>query len=202
MTGPLQTARNLGRLFVIARTLARHDALFPLELAGVAPPLVWAAKLVSAHNATGRPGERLARALQELGPSFVKVGQLLSVRPDVVGEEIAEDLANLQDQLLPFSGALAREAVERELGKPVEELFSSFEDRPVAAASIAQVHFAVTSDGRDVAVKVLRPGISEIVARDMGLAEWLAGIMESARPDLRRLKAVEVVNNIREWVAV
>lgn len=202
MTGPVQTARNLGRLFAIARTLARHDALFPLELAGVAPPLVWAAKLVSARDAAGRPGERLARALQELGPSFVKVGQLLSVRPDVVGEEIAEDLANLQDQLLPFPAALAREAVERELGKPVEELFASFEDKPVAAASIAQVHFAVTSDGRDVAVKVLRPGISEIVARDMGLAEWLAGIMESARPDLRRLKPVEVVNNIREWVAV
>jgi ubiquinone biosynthesis protein len=202
MSGPLQTARNLGRLFAIARTLARHDALFPLEQAGVAPPLVWAAKLVSARDASGRPGQRLARALQELGPSFVKVGQLLSVRPDVVGEAIAEDLANLQDHLPPFPAAVAREAVERELGRPVDELFSSFDDEPVAAASIAQVHFAVTSDGREVAVKVLRPGIAEIIARDIGLAVWLAEIMERARPDLRRLKPVEVVNNIRDWVAV
>tara|TARA_Y100001934_G_scaffold232849_1_gene281939 strand:+ start:24742 stop:26298 length:1557 start_codon:yes stop_codon:yes gene_type:complete len=202
MTTVLQTTRNLGRLFVIARTLARYDALFPLQLAGVAPPVVWAAKVVSARDASGRPGERLARALQELGPSFVKVGQLLSVRPDVVGEEIAENLANLQDHLPPFPGDEARAAVERELGQPVGDLFESFEDVPVAAASIAQVHFAVTSEGREVAVKVLRPGIAEIVERDMDLAEWLASIIESARPSLRRLKPVEVVQNIKDWVAV
>ena len=85
MTGLIESARNLARLFAIARTLARHDALFPLELAGVAPAVVWAAKQVSARDAPGRPGQRLARALQELGPTFIKVGQLLSVRPDVVG---------------------------------------------------------------------------------------------------------------------
>ena len=202
MTGLIESARNLARLFAIARTLARHDALFPLELAGVAPAVVWAAKQVSARDAPGRPGQRLARALQELGPTFIKVGQLLSVRPDVVGEEIAEDLANLQDHLPPFPAELARAAIERELGAPVASLFAAFEDMPVAAASIAQVHLAVTTDGREVAVKVLRPGIAETFRRDLDLAHWLAVFAEQARPSLRRLKPVAVIENVRAWVAL
>ena len=202
MTRPSQTARNLARLFAIARTLARHDALFPLELAGVAPPVVWAARMVSSRSAGGRPGERLARALQELGPGFVKAGQLLSVRPDLVGEDIADDLANLQDRLAPFPAGEARATIERELGRPVEASFQSFEDEPVAAASIAQVHRAVTADGRAVAVKVLRPGIAGVLRRDMELARWLAALAERARPDLRRLRPVQAVETLREWVDV
>ena len=89
MTGMLASARHLGRLFTIARTLARHDALFPLEMLGVAPAITWIAHHVSRREVPGRRGERLAAALQELGPSFIKVGQLLSDRPDVVGEDIA-----------------------------------------------------------------------------------------------------------------
>ena len=90
------------RLIDIARTFARHDALFPLEKMGVAPGIVWFGKRISRREVPGRPGERLSAALEELGPSFIKLGQALSVRPDLTGEEIANDLAKLQDRLPPF----------------------------------------------------------------------------------------------------
>jgi len=117
--------------------------------------------LVPGKRATGRPGQRLARALPECGPSFIKLGQALSTRSDLMGEEMAADLAELRDRLEPFPASAARAAIEAEFGRPVIELFETFEDEAVAAASIAQVHFARTRDGRDVAVKVLRPGIEE-----------------------------------------
>ena len=202
MTGMLASARHLGRLFTIARTLARHDALFPLEMIGVAPAITWIAHHVSRREVPGRRGERLAAALQELGPSFIKVGQVLSVRPDLVGEEIAADLANLQDRLPAFPANEARAAIDAELDEPIEAMFASFDDTPVAAASIAQVHFATTTDGRDVAVKVLRPHIEEIFAADMSLAQWLAEWAERTRPSLRRLKPIEVVRTLAESVAV
>ena len=193
----LRAARNLGRLVGIARNLARHDALFPLE----ALPLAPAARAVVAILARGRvpniaakrPGERLALGLQTLGPSFIKLGQALSVRSDLMVEDIAADLSALQDRLPPFDGATARATVEAELGVPIDSLFQSFDDLPVAAASIAQVHFAVIAEGADVAVKVLRPGIEAAFARDIELFSWLAQLAERHRPDLRRLKPVEVV---------
>ena len=139
----LRPLRTLYRLLVIARTLARHDALEALEVLQVAPGLVWLARLVSRRRVAGRPGQKLARALTELGPSFIKLGQFLSIRADLLGEQLAADLSELQDRLPPFDGATARATIEAELGKPVEALFDSFEDEPVSAASIAQVHFAV-----------------------------------------------------------
>ena len=202
MTGVIGSVRHLARLFAIARTLARHDALFPLEMLGVAPALTWVAHQVSRQEVPGRRGERLAAALQELGPSFIKVGQLLSVRPDLVGDEIAHDLSNLQDSLPAFSGNAARAAITEEFDESIESLFESFDDDAVAAASIAQVHFATTTDGRDVAVKVLRPGIEDVFAGDMALAQWLAEWVERTQPSLRRLKPVEVVRTLAESVAV
>ena len=188
-----RTPRILIRLVQIARTLARHDALAPLEDAGVAPGLLWIARLGASKKAEGRPGQRLARALTELGPSFIKFGQLLSTRPDLVGETVANDLADLQDRLAPFSGAEARATVERELNAPLSDHFQSFEDSPVSAASIAQVHFAVTRDGEEVAVKILRPGIEQAFERDLELFYWLARAAERTQPKLRRLKPLEVV---------
>ncbi|MFO1189750.1 MAG: 2-polyprenylphenol 6-hydroxylase [Alphaproteobacteria bacterium] len=209
----LRTARNLIRLAVIVGTLARHDALFPLERLGIAPgTAAWLSRRLRRDSA-GRPGQRLARALQALGPSFIKLGQVLSTRSDLIGVDVARDLSDLQDRLPPFSAAEARATVERELGQPVEALFSSFDDRPVAAASIAQVHFAVTrpdcggvgrgeAEGETVAVKILRPGIEQAFARDLDLFAWLAMGAERLFPRLRRLRPIAVVRLLDRLVAM
>jgi ubiquinone biosynthesis protein len=147
-----------------------------------------------------RPGQRLAAAFSELGPSFIKLGQLLSTRADLLGEEIAVDLASLQDRLPPFPGTEARALIEAEFNCPLDTLFASFDETAIAAASIAQVHFARTKGGHDVAVKVLRPGIAEAFTRDLNLFLWLAGLGERLQPALRRLKPVEVVQTLAEVV--
>ena len=196
----ISTLRNAGHLLRVARILARHDALSPLQDLGAAPAVLALAKLLSKRGADGRPGQRLARALNECGPSFIKMGQALATRSDLLGEEFSEDLSELQDRLPPFPASQARAAIEDEFGEAMEDLFQSFDDEPIAAASIAQVHFAVTSDGREVAVKVLRPGIEEAFERDMNMLRWVAELIERARPDLRRLKPVEVVETLAETV--
>src|SRR5436305_925334 len=139
--------RHALRLVVIALTLARHDALFVLELVPIMP---WATRLARlfGRRAPGRKGERLALALAELGPSFIKLGQLIATRADLVGEETATDLTQLQDRLPPFPGRDAEAMVEAELGRPLGQMFQRFETEAVAAASIAQVHLAITTDGQ------------------------------------------------------
>ncbi len=196
----IRASRNLARLLSIARTLARHDALFMLEKVGVASGVTTLAGLLSRKKAEGRPGQRLARALQEMGPSFIKLGQALSTRSDLLGEEMTADLSELQDRLPPFSGAEARRIIEDEFGEPLDSLFHSFEDEAIAAASIAQVHFAVTSDGREVAVKVLRPGVEDAFEKDLDLFFWVAELVERAKPDLRRLRPVDSVNTLADTV--
>ena len=196
----LKAIANLFRLLLIARTLARHDALFPLEQLGVAPAVMTLARLISRRHAPGRPGERLAAACEALGPTFIKLGQALSVRSDLVGEEVASDLSSLQDKLPPFPSDQAKAIIEAVLGRTIEELFDRFDSEPIAAASIAQVHFATTTDGEEVAVKVLRPDVEAIFARDLALMYWVARLVERARPDLRRLKPVEVVRTFEDTV--
>lgn len=199
--------RHFRRVLSVARTFARHDALFPLERAGLPRAasaflrLVLFAPRMSA-SASKRPGERITAALTDLGPAFIKLGQALSVRPDLVGDELADDLRTLQDQLPPFDGELARQAVEEELGRPVKELFATFETDPIAAASIAQVHRATLGNRRKVAVKILRPGIEAAFARDLDLARWAAQKIEERRPDLRRLKPVQAIDTIIRSVEI
>ncbi len=195
-----RTVRNIRRLWTTARLLAHHDALFPLEYLDVAPAVVRAVRWISRRDAEGRPGQRLAQALNEAGPSFIKLGQILATRSDLLGEELAADLSDLQDRLPPFSGAEARIAIETEFDKPIADMFAKFDDTPVAAASIAQVHFAVTNDGWEVAVKVLRPDIEAAFARDLDLLQWGADLIERTRPDLRRLKPREVVATLATTV--
>jgi ubiquinone biosynthesis protein len=195
-----RSVRNLARLVSIGRTLARYDALFPLERLGLAPFALRVARALAPAAPRGRPGQRLARAFEKLGPTFIKLGQMLSTRPDLMGEQVATDLAELRDHLPPFDVARARRTIEEELGGPVDRFFATFDDTPVAAASIAQVHFATTTDGREVAVKVLRPGIETAFARDFDLMYWLADIVVRLRPDFRRLKPVEVVRTFAESV--
>ncbi len=200
----LRALRNLYRLLTIGLVLARYDALFLLEGIGVFRPIVVALRIIARNPAKDqdRPGQRLAAALEALGPTFIKLGQALSTRSDLVGEQVAADLSELQDRLPPFSAAAARRIVAEGLGRPLEVMFSSFDDQPVAAASIAQVHFAVTSDGRPVAVKVLRPGVEEAFARDIALMYWLAEIVEATQPAWRRLKPVESVRTFEESVTM
>jgi ubiquinone biosynthesis protein len=188
--------RSLARLIAIIRSLARHDALFLLHLvpSGDLAARVATTVFPPQANSKGlRPGQRLAQALTELGPTFIKFGQALSTRADLLSEQVAADLSELQDRLPPFPGTAARATIEADFGKPVSALFSSFDDTAIAAASIAQVHFAVTTEGQEVAVKVLRPGVQAAFARDLDAMFWLADKVEYWMPKLRRLKPIEVV---------
>ena len=193
--------RHFRRIITVARILARHDALFPLERAGLPRVFTGLLRIVLlAPRKSGvrqiRPGERLTLAMTALGPAFVKLGQALSVRQDLVGDTLADDLRSLQDNLPAFSGAQARTIVETELNGTIEDLFGSFDDTAIAAASIAQVHKATTPDGDTIAVKLLRPGIEAAFARDLDLALWAAQRVQNLRPELNRLRPVEAVQTI------
>ncbi|MEX8495298.1 AarF/UbiB family protein, partial [Sphaerotilus sp.] len=145
-------------------------------------------------------GERLRLAFERLGPIFVKFGQVLSTRRDLLPPDIADELAKLQDRVPPFPSDQARRIIETSLGKPIEAVFSQFDADPVASASIAQVHFGVLHDGRPVAVKVLRPNVLTVIDADLGLlrkgAEWL----ERLSADGRRLRPREVVAEFDKYL--
>ena len=138
--------------------------------------------------------ERLRIALEALGPIFIKFGQILSTRRDLLPLDIADELAKLQDQVPPFSSSLVLTTLDRVYGKPVNEVFLQFDLEPIASASVAQVHFAVLHDNSEVAVKVLRPGIAKIIAHDVALMEIAAWLVETLWPDGKRLKPREVVS--------
>ncbi|HWH73999.1 MAG TPA: ubiquinone biosynthesis regulatory protein kinase UbiB [Methylibium sp.] len=155
-------------------------------------------KVLARVVATGRRlhaprGVRLRRALEQLGPIFVKFGQVLSTRRDLLPTDLADELAKLQDDVPPFAPDTAVRLVEQAFGRPLEAVFASFEREPVASASIAQVHFGVLQDGREVAVKVLRPGMLAVIDKDLALLRRLAGWVERSSIDGRRLKPREVV---------
>ncbi len=139
-------------------------------------------------------GERLRLALEALGPIFIKFGQMLSTRRDLLPTDIADELAKLQDQVPPFASDLALATLEKVYGKPVGEIFASFEEKPVASASVAQVHLAVLHDKTEVAVKILRPGIAPVIAHDISLMDTGAMVAEALWPDGKRLKLRQVVS--------
>jgi ubiquinone biosynthesis protein len=178
--------RNFLRAWVIVWTVLRFG-LDDLALSGFQQHrrARWLRRLIGLGRSWAQPrGERLRLALERLGPIFVKFGQVLSTRRDLVPPDIAEELAKLQDRVPPFSAALSR---------PLEQVFARFEAEPVASASIAQVHFAALPDGRQVAVKVLRPGMLEVIDDDLALLRWVAAWVERLSADGRRLKPREVV---------
>jgi ubiquinone biosynthesis protein len=193
------TLRNVTRLTKIAYVLARHKALFPLEMLGLSPLLMVIVRLIPGSS-KGRDGERLAAALEELGPTFIKLGQALSTRADLMGEAVAGDLARLQDKVPPFPYARVEQIIQQEFDAPLALLFESIEEEAIAAASIAQVHQAVTVEGQKVAVKILRPGIEKAFARDIKLFYWLAHLVERNMPSLKRLKPVEVIHTFVQTV--
>ena len=163
------------------------------------------ARMVSVgRNLRAPRGQRLREALERLGPIFVKFGQVLSTRRDLMPLDIADELARLQDRVPPFSSDVAVAIIERAFGKPVGQIFASFEREPVASASIAQVHFAklVDRDGkeRDVAVKVLRPGMLGAIEKDLSLMRMMAGWVEGLSDDGKRLKPREVVAEFDKYL--
>lgn len=195
----------LARLIGAALKLLRHDALIPRELEPYLPPSARTlARLLRIFNGpeakAGRPGVRLAVALEQLGPVAIKAGQVLSTRADVFGAVFAADLGRLKDRLPPFPHEQARIAVERELGRPIEAVFETF-GPAVAAASIAQAHEAVLIGGDKVAVKVLRPGIEGRIAADSRALGLAADLVEQWAPAARRLQprafVAEVVRSLR-----
>ena len=163
------------------------------------------ARIVSVGRKLDAPrGQRLREALERLGPIFVKFGQVLSTRRDLLPLDIANELAKLQDRVPPFPSDLAVAMVERALGKPVDQLFVSFDRTPVASASIAQVHFAVLRDRqgreREVAVKVLRPDMLKVIDKDLSLMRMMAGWVEGLSADGKRLKPREVVAEFDKYL--
>ena len=136
---------------------------------------------------------RLRRTLEDLGPIFIKFGQILSTRRDLLPEDIADEFASLQDRVPPFPGEQAAEIVRHALGRRVEEMFSEFVREPLASASIAQVHAARLMDGREVVVKVVRPGIEKVIRRDVSLLHFVADLAHRYWPDARRFHPREVV---------
>ena len=205
----IQATRHGIRLLTAFRKLAAYDALFALEAAEVEIPLLGLARRLFCWGVTKvdkvedlRPGERLALALPAMGPAFIKLGQTLSTRPDILGKEVAADLAGLQDRLEPFSFSEVKKALAAAFDQDIDVLFLSFDEEAVAAASIAQVHFATTADGDEVAVKILRPGIEDQFARDLESFDWAARLLERWVSASRRLKPREIVGLLAKTVAV
>ena len=193
------SATHLLRLLRWGRVLARHGALRGIEADRNAPPQVRRLCRI-ARAGTRQPRiPDYAGAFQTIGPAAIKLGQALATRPDLVGEEAARNLLTLQDSLPPVAFAAIRDEVESSFGRPLSELYSSFGEEPIGAASIAQVHRAVTTDGRDVAVKVLRPGIREKFARDLETYEWAAAHLEALGGEAARLRPRAVIANLGRW---
>ncbi|MEF9979166.1 MAG: ubiquinone biosynthesis regulatory protein kinase UbiB [Thermomonas sp.] len=155
----------------------------------------------SAQVASQTRGARLRLALQELGPIFVKFGQILSTRRDLVPPDIAEELTHLQDRVAPFDGETARTLVETELGRGIAEAYETFDTTPLASASIAQVHAATLHGGREVVVKVLRPNIRKQIAADVALLNSVAAIVERTHPNADKIRPREIVAEIETTLA-
>ena len=145
-------------------------------------------------------GERLRRALEDLGPIFIKFGQLLSTRPDLLPPDIVQELNRLQDRVPPFPSAQFRAQVEQALGQPLTEAFAEFDSEPLASASIAQVHAARLPDGTEVVVKSVRPGIEKVIEQDVARMAWLAKLIERYSPNGERLRPVQVVEEYRQTI--
>jgi ubiquinone biosynthesis protein len=196
--------RVLSRLLQIQRVLVRHGLdevilathLFrPLRFAFLLSPATWFHR-----EQGGSQAERLRLALEELGPIFMKFGQMLSTRRDLLPRDIADELAKLQDRVPPFDAQVARTIVENSLGQPISELFATFDTQPLAAATIAQVHAATLKDGNEVVVKIVRPGIRIAIERDIEVLFALAELANRYWPESARLRPVELVHEYHKTI--
>lgn len=172
-------ATHIRRLLGWGRTLARHGALRGIENDPNTPSPVRTLCRIARLGTIQPRDPDYAGAFRAIGPAAIKLGQTLATRPDLVGEDAAHNLLALQDNLPPVDYRLIRAEIERTFEKPLEALFAQFDPEPIGAASIAQVHRAVTTEGHKVAVKVLRPGVRDKLARDIDTYEWAAAHLEA-----------------------
>jgi ubiquinone biosynthesis protein len=200
----LTRLRVIGRMLQIQRALVRHGLddfvrathLYrPFRFLFYLSPWTWFQRSAGATR-----GERLRLALEELGPIFVKFGQALSTRPDLLPVDIADELAKLQDRVPPFSSDLAVATLEKTYGAQLADVFGTFETTVLAAASIAQVHAATLKTGQEVVVKILRPGMHEVIERDLEVLQALAALANEYWEDARRLRPIEVVREYRKTI--
>jgi len=196
---------RVARFATIQRVLVRygleelflsHTPLRALRHLSLLSPTRW----TSAETRSLPRGQRIRLALEALGPVFVKLGQMLSTRRDLLPDDIGDELARLQDQVPPFPSSVAREQIETALGEPISVLFAHFEDTPIASASVAQVHGITLHDGTDAVIKVLRPGIRDVIERDVSLMYSLAGLLSGVLSDARRLRPREVVEEYERTI--
>jgi ubiquinone biosynthesis protein len=196
--------RVLVRLLQIQRALVRHGSADFVRATHLYRPfrfLVYLSPWTWFQRSMGTTrGERLRLALEELGPIFVKFGQALSTRRDLLPTDIADELAKLQDRVPPFDGAIAVASVEKSFRSPLASVFASFDPVPLAAASIAQVHVATLLGGREVVVKILRPGMREIIDLDLEVLQYLAELADEYWREARRLRPVELVKEYRKTI--
>jgi ubiquinone biosynthesis protein len=190
---------HVWRLLKWGRVLARHGALRGIERDPNTPPQVRRLARIARFGARVPRVPTYATAFRDIGPAAIKLGQALATRPDLVGEEAARDLSLLQDNLPPAPFAEIRLAIEQGLERPLEQLFTEIDPEPVGAASIAQVHRAITPEGRQVAVKVLRPGIEEEFAKALDTYEWAAAQVEAMGGEAARLRPRQVIATFRQW---
>ncbi|MBD3646626.1 MAG: ubiquinone biosynthesis regulatory protein kinase UbiB, partial [Pseudomonadales bacterium] len=190
--------RILQILFIVGRK--RLDRLLPEEL----QLPVWIRIFLFFLNVFPKPKESapvsLRLTFEELGPVFIKFGQILSSRRDLFSDEIATELQRLQDRVPPFDSKLARETVEESLDGSIEEIFGSFEDEPLASASVAQVHAATLNSGEEVVVKIIRPGIERKITRDLDVMYLISGILERGWKEGRRLHPIEIVRDYQRTI--
>ena len=187
------------RLLSWGRTLARHGALRGIEQDINTPAPVRRLCRIARFGAVQPSEPDYAGAFTAIGPAAIKLGQALATRPDLVGEEAARNLLSLQDSLPPMPFALIQREIEASFAKPLEALYAHFDETPIGSASIAQVYKAVTAEGRQVAVKVMRPGIREKLARDIDTYEWAAAHLEALGGEASRLRPRLVIANFKRW---
>ncbi|MEJ2643804.1 MAG: ubiquinone biosynthesis regulatory protein kinase UbiB [Gammaproteobacteria bacterium] len=193
---PLLGPGQIWRVLYINLVLMRHgldEVILATHLFRPFRFLLYLAPWNWLRRRQGPRGVRIRRALEDLGPIFVKFGQILSTRRDLMPDDIAEELARLQDRVAPFAGERARALIEKAYGQSLSEAFLEFDETPLASASIAQVHAARLHDGREVVVKVLRPDIVRVIRRDVSLMRYVAGLAEDYWREGKRLRPREVV---------
>ncbi len=191
------------RLLYINYVLAKHgldDIIFAIHLFRPFRFIVYLLPWNWFSRTRAPRGQRLREALEELGPIFIKFGQMLSTRKDLLPEDIVAELVALQDKVPPFDSAQAQKIIEQAYDAKIEDIFDEFDSKPLASASIAQVHSAKLKDGKDIVVKVLRPNVLPVIKRDTALLRIIAMLAERYSKDARRLRAIEIVEDYEKTI--